>query len=97
MGLGWGQVYTTEQWLDTVPTFGGYSQIPPGKLTELLGGIGPLIDEAGGTFTMGYNTLVVTPTRLEADLRRRGAKATGRHSESSGQGHARLRYQWGAR
>jgi SAM-dependent methyltransferase len=65
--FGWGRAYTTAQWLDTVPTFGGHSRIPPEKLTELLGGIGHVIDEAGGTFTMGYTALVVTATRADAN------------------------------
>jgi len=61
----WERAYTTEQWLDTVPTFGGHSRIPPEKLGELLEELGHLIDDAGGTFTMGYTALVVTATRTD--------------------------------
>jgi hypothetical protein len=50
----WEWPYTRDQWLDTVPTFGGHSQIPPDKREELLAGIGAAIDAAGGSFTMGY-------------------------------------------
>ena len=45
------------------PTFGGHSQLPPGKLAELLSEIGASIDRVGGTFTMGYNAIAVTATR----------------------------------
>jgi SAM-dependent methyltransferase len=62
----WERPYTTKEWLDTVPSFGGHSQIPPGKLAELLGGIGASIDAAGGSFTMGYTALVLTATRRDA-------------------------------
>lgn len=62
----WERAYTTEQWLDTVPTFGGHSRIPPEKLTELLEDIGHLIDDAGGAITMDYTALVVTATRTDA-------------------------------
>jgi SAM-dependent methyltransferase len=61
----WERAYTTEQWLETVPTFGGHSRMPPEKLGELLEELGHLIDDAGGTFTMGYTALVVTATRTD--------------------------------
>jgi SAM-dependent methyltransferase len=59
----WEQPYTTDQWLDQVPTFGGHSQFPPDTLGELLGRIGSAIDHAGGGFTMRYATVAVTATR----------------------------------
>jgi SAM-dependent methyltransferase len=59
----WDLAYTRDEWLDTVPTFGGYSQFPPASQRELLAGIGAAIDAVGGSFTMGYATLVVTATR----------------------------------
>ncbi len=63
----WERSYTSAQWLDTVPTFGGHSRIPAAKLAELLAGIAAAVDAAGGSFTVGYNALVVTATRTEAD------------------------------
>ena len=63
----WERSYTTDEWLDTVPTFGGHSQIPPEKLGTLLAGIGDVIDAAGGSFTMGYTAVVVTATHADAD------------------------------
>jgi len=63
----WERSYATDEWLDTVPTFGGHSQIPPEKLSALLAGIGEVIDAAGGSFTMGYTAVVVTATRADTD------------------------------
>ncbi len=59
----WERSYTTNEWLDAVPSFGGHSQVPAEELSALLEGIGGVIDAAGGTFTMGYSTVVVTATR----------------------------------
>lgn len=58
----WEQVYTTEQWLEQVPTFGGHGRFAPSKLQELLSGIGDAIDQSGGSFTMRYVAMVVTST-----------------------------------
>ena len=62
----WDRRYTRDEWLDTVPTFGGHSQFPPAKLGDLLAGIGAVIDAAGGSVTMGYATLAVTAARTGA-------------------------------
>jgi SAM-dependent methyltransferase len=62
----WEWPYTRDQWLDTVPTFGGHSQIPPDRQAELLAGIGAAIDAAGGGFTMRYATVVTTAARAGA-------------------------------
>jgi SAM-dependent methyltransferase len=71
----WQQPYTTQEWLDQVPSFGGHSQLPPAKLDELLAGIGAAIDAAGASFTMGYATVAVTAKRVAA--RGGAARATG--------------------
>jgi SAM-dependent methyltransferase len=60
----WERPYTTEQWVDTVPTFGGHGQLPRPTLAQLLAGIGEVIDAAGGTITVGYATVVVTAKRV---------------------------------
>jgi SAM-dependent methyltransferase len=59
----WERLYTRDEWLDQVPTFGGMNQLPPAKLAELLTKIGAAIDAAGGSFTMGYATVAVTAVR----------------------------------
>jgi SAM-dependent methyltransferase len=61
--FGWERPYTRAEWLEQVPTFGGFSQIPPDKQQELLRAIGAAVDAAGGGFTMGYTTLAVTAAR----------------------------------
>ena len=35
----WERRYGRDEWLDQVPTFGGYSQLPAAVQTELLAGI----------------------------------------------------------
>jgi SAM-dependent methyltransferase len=56
----WDRPYTRDEWLELVPTSGGHTQFAPGKLEELLAGIGAAIDTAGGSFTMHYTAVVVT-------------------------------------
>jgi SAM-dependent methyltransferase len=56
----WARDYTREEWLDQVPSFGGYGRIGPAAQQELLAGIGRAIDAAGGRFTMGYAAVAVT-------------------------------------
>jgi SAM-dependent methyltransferase len=62
----WSRPYTRAQWLDQVPTFGGFSLLPPDVQAELLAGIGAAVDAVGGAFTMGYATLVATAAREPA-------------------------------
>ncbi|HEY7325052.1 MAG TPA: class I SAM-dependent methyltransferase [Streptosporangiaceae bacterium] len=62
----WARPYTRDEWLDLVPTLGGHSQIPAGKLAELLAGLGAVVDAAGGSFTMRYTTVTVTAARADA-------------------------------
>jgi SAM-dependent methyltransferase len=56
----WERPYTRDEWLEQVPTFGGFSQIPPDQQEQILAGIGAAIDAAGGRFTMGFTALAVT-------------------------------------
>ena len=67
----WERSYTRDEWLDQLPTSGGHNQLPPGALDELLEGIGAAINEAGGSFTMKYASIVVTAT-LAAKARHLG-------------------------
>jgi SAM-dependent methyltransferase len=62
----WDRRYTSDEWLEQVPTFGGVSQLPPGKLQAMLAGMGRAIDALGGSFTMDYTTVAVTAGRLRA-------------------------------
>ena len=56
----WERPYTRAEWLDQVPTFGGWSRMPAAAQQELLAGMGEAIDAAGGAFRMGYATVVAT-------------------------------------
>jgi SAM-dependent methyltransferase len=62
----WERSYTRDDWLDQVPTSGGHNLFPPGKLDELLQGIGTAIDAVGGNFTVQYHAVVVTAARRDA-------------------------------
>jgi len=60
----WARPYTRDEWLDLVPTLGGWRQFPQNAQREILAGLGAAVDAAGGAFTMGYTTLAVTAARL---------------------------------
>lgn len=64
----WKRSYTRDQWLDLMPTQGGYSRLPKDKLSELLAAVGKAVDEAGGSFTAEYATVAVTATRTHDGL-----------------------------
>jgi SAM-dependent methyltransferase len=66
----WERSYTKDEWLDQVPTSGGHVQLPPGKLDELLDGIGIAIDAVGGSFVMRYIAVVVTAMRRQRSSHR---------------------------
>jgi SAM-dependent methyltransferase len=59
----WQRPYTRDEWLDLVPTTGGFGQMPGPVQREILAGLGAAVDAAGGSFTMGYATLTVTAAR----------------------------------
>jgi SAM-dependent methyltransferase len=60
----WARPYTRDEWLDLVPTTGGFGRWPDAVQRQLLDGLGAAVDAAGGSFTMGYATLAVTAARL---------------------------------
>jgi SAM-dependent methyltransferase len=60
----WKRPYTREEWLDLVPTTGGFTRHPEAVQRELLDGLGAAVDAAGGTFTMSYTTIAATAARL---------------------------------
>jgi SAM-dependent methyltransferase len=64
---GWDRPYTTAEWLDLVPTTGGFSRLPAEAQRRLLAGLGEAVDAAGGTFLMNYTTITVTAARREGD------------------------------
>jgi SAM-dependent methyltransferase len=60
----WERPYTRDEWLDLVPTAGGFTRHPEAIQQELLAGIGAAVDAFGGSFTMSYTTLAGTAARL---------------------------------
>jgi len=62
----WERPYTRDEWLDVVPTTGGFTRRPEAIQRELLAGLGAAVDAAGGAFTMSYTTLTGTAARLAA-------------------------------
>jgi SAM-dependent methyltransferase len=62
----WQRSYTSDEWLEQVPTFGGHTQVPPEKLADLLTGIGDAIDARGGSVTIGYTAVVITASGVVA-------------------------------
>jgi SAM-dependent methyltransferase len=60
----WERPYTRDEWLDLVPTTGGFTQRPEAVQAELLDGLGAAVDAAGGTFIMSYTTVAATAARL---------------------------------
>jgi SAM-dependent methyltransferase len=62
----WERPYTRDEWLDLVPTTGGFTRHPEAVQRELLDGLGAAVDAAGGTFTMSCTTVTATAARLAA-------------------------------
>ena len=64
----WQRPYTRDEWLDLVPTTGGFTRHPGAIQQQLIDGLGGAVDAAGGTFTMSYTTIAVTAARRAAVL-----------------------------
>ncbi len=61
--FGWERSFTSGEWLDLVPTMGGFSRLPAGQQQDLLAGLGAALDSFGGSFTMTSATVVITAAR----------------------------------
>jgi SAM-dependent methyltransferase len=62
----WERPYTRDEWLDLLPTTGGFSRHPEAVQAEILDGLGAAVDAAGGSFTMSFTTIAATAARLAA-------------------------------
>ena len=60
----WERPYTRDEWLDLVPTTGGFTRMPDRVQAEILDGMGAAVDAAGGAFIMSYGTIAATAARL---------------------------------
>lgn len=61
----WQRVYTTADWLDQIPTFGGLTLLPAEALAAVQASAGAVVDAMGGSFTMAYTTVAVVASRAE--------------------------------
>jgi SAM-dependent methyltransferase len=59
----WEFTYRRDDWLDQVPTHGGYTRLAPEVLAEVLADMGAAVDAVGGSFTALYTTVAVTAVR----------------------------------
>jgi SAM-dependent methyltransferase len=59
----WACTYSTDQWLDQLPTHGLLTRLQPAELAKIQAGVGAAIDAIGGSFTMPYTTVAVTAIR----------------------------------
>ena len=66
--FGWERTCTRDEWLDELPTHGGFSLFPPDQLAEVLASVGAAIDAMGGSFTMPYTTVAATAARRTPSL-----------------------------
>ncbi|HEY3943577.1 MAG TPA: class I SAM-dependent methyltransferase [Acidimicrobiales bacterium] len=62
----WSTRYSTEQWLDQLPTHSDHRTLPPPVLERLVRDVGRTLDGAGGSFEMDYRTWLVTARRTPA-------------------------------
>ena len=49
----WERPYTRAEWLDLVPTTGGFTRMPQDVQAQILAGLGAAVDAAGGLFRHG--------------------------------------------
>ena len=52
----WEHTYTRDEWLDQLPTHSDHRTLPPEVLNMLLRHVRAVIDESGGTLTIGHST-----------------------------------------
>jgi hypothetical protein len=62
----WERVYTSDEWVDQLPTFGGLTQVPAYATKQVQERVGAAIDAIGGSLTMPYTTVGVTAARTRA-------------------------------
>jgi SAM-dependent methyltransferase len=59
----WTRAYTTDEWLRMLATHSDHQALPRPQLDALLAAVGEAIDALGGSFALGYETVLVTATR----------------------------------
>jgi hypothetical protein len=59
----WQHRYTRDEWLDQLPTHSDHRLLAGDDRTRLLDAVGAVIDDFGGSFTMDYETVLITARR----------------------------------
>lgn len=59
----WDRVYSRDEWLDQLPTFGSLTWVESAVRQEILAEVGAAIDRVGGRFTVRYATVAITAVR----------------------------------
>jgi SAM-dependent methyltransferase len=59
----WSRTYTRDEWLDQLPTHSDHAALARERLQAVLDAVGEVIDGFGGSFVMGYSTLLLSATR----------------------------------
>lgn len=59
----WVSRYTTETWLDHLPTHSDHATLPSNQLSALTERIGEVIDARGGAFSVTYRTVLIRAAR----------------------------------
>ena len=62
----WERTCSRDQLLDLLRTHGWFTQLPPGKLAQVLAGVSPAIDAIGGSATLTCATVAITAARTGA-------------------------------
>jgi hypothetical protein len=52
----WQKSYTTDAWLDELPTHSGHRTLPAGTLSTVVEEVGELIEGLGGQIVVDYKT-----------------------------------------
>ena len=63
----WERPYSRDEWLESMPTNGGFNRLDPDKLFNLQSQVGVAIDGLDGSFTMRCATVGVTTRRAAPD------------------------------
>src|SRR5262249_17383038 len=59
----WERRYTRAEWLDQLPTHSDHRILPDDQRERLMAAVGAVIDDFGGSFTMIYDTTLITARR----------------------------------
>jgi SAM-dependent methyltransferase len=60
----WEQRYTRAEWLDQVPTHSDHRLMADDDRARLMAAVGAVIDDFGGSFTMVFDTTLITARRV---------------------------------